>query len=188
MALIIILEQLNWIFNFVIRKIVRFIFCVPYVRKFQSISIKYLITWWVPLLFLMLPSLLSTFIQFWELFFLNPRSCKNIAKLYPQIEFEQMIVDNTTMQLVSNPDQFDVMVMPNLYGNIISNLAAGLVGNKILQSLSVFLKKYKLINIIGGAGLVSGASFSSSAAVFEPGARHTFDEAVGRFHIFQLIT
>merc|ERR1719273_2296347 len=63
------------------------------------------------------------------------------------------------MQLVSNPDQFDVMVMPNLYGNIISNLAAGLVG---------------------GAGLVSGASFSSSAAVFEPGARHTFDEAVGK--------
>ena len=51
-----------------------------------------------------------------------------------------MIVDNTTMQLVSNPDQFDVMVMPNLYGNIISNLAAGLVGNKILKSLSVFLK------------------------------------------------
>ena len=39
-----------------------------------------------------------------------------------------MIVDNTTMQLVSNPQQFDVMVMPNLYGNIIDNLAAGLVG------------------------------------------------------------
>ena len=41
-----------------------------------------------------------------------------------------MIVDNTTMQLVSHPQQFDVMVMPNLYGNIIDNLAAGLVGGK----------------------------------------------------------
>merc|ERR1711936_551628 len=87
------------------------------------------------------------------------KSCEEISKLYPQIEFEQMIVDNATMQLVSNPQQFDVMVMPNLYGNIISNLGAGLVG---------------------GAGLVSGASFSSDAAVFEPGARHTFDEAVGK--------
>ena len=50
-----------------------------------------------------------------------------------------MIVDNTTMQLVSNPQQFDVMVMPNLYGNIIDNLAVGLVG---------------------GAGMVGGASYS----------------------------
>merc|ERR1712156_868267 len=87
------------------------------------------------------------------------KSCEEISKLYPQIKFEQMIVDNATMQLVSNPQQFDVMVMPNLYGNIISNLGAGLVG---------------------GAGLVSGASFSQDVAVFEPGARHTFDEAVGK--------
>merc|ERR550532_2528346 len=87
------------------------------------------------------------------------RSCQEIAKLYPNIELETMIVDNTTMQLVSNPQQFDVMVMPNLYGNIITNVAAGLVG---------------------GAGLVAGASFSSNVAIFEPGARHTFDEATGK--------
>jgi len=87
------------------------------------------------------------------------RSCQEIAKLYPKITFESMIVDNTTMQLTSNPQQFDVMVMPNLYGNIIDNLAAGLVG---------------------GAGLVAGASYSSDLAVFEPGARHTFDSAVGK--------
>ena len=48
-----------------------------------------------------------------------------MSKLYPKIEFDQMIIDNTCMQLVSRPDQFDVMVMPNLYGNIIDNLAAG---------------------------------------------------------------
>ena len=47
----------------------------------------------------------------------------------------QILVDNTTMQLVSRPDQFDVMVMPNLYGNIIDNLAAGL-GAKYLVSFS----------------------------------------------------
>jgi len=87
------------------------------------------------------------------------RSCSDIAKLYPNITFESMIVDNTTMQLASNPQQFDVMVMPNLYGNIIDNLAAGLVG---------------------GAGLVAGASYSADLAVFEPGARHTFDSAVGK--------
>jgi len=56
------------------------------------------------------------------------KCCKEVAQLYPNIEFEQMIVDNTTMQLVSKPQQFDVMVMPNLYGNIIDNLAVGLVG------------------------------------------------------------
>lgn len=48
-----------------------------------------------------------------------------------------MIVDNTTMQLVSNPQQFDVMVMPNLYGNIIDNLAAGLVGGMLVITIAM---------------------------------------------------
>lgn len=75
------------------------------------------------------------------------RSCEAMAKLYPRIHFEKMIVDNTTMQLVSNPHQFDVMVTPNLYGNIIDNIASGLVG---------------------GAGVVSGASYSAEHVVYEP--------------------
>lgn len=87
------------------------------------------------------------------------RSCEEIAKLYPRIEFERMIVDNCTMQMVSKPQQFDVMVTPNLYGNIVDNLASGLVG---------------------GAGVVAGASYSADCVVFEPGARHTFSEAVGK--------
>ncbi|XP_077283975.1 isocitrate dehydrogenase [NAD] subunit beta, mitochondrial isoform X1 [Arctopsyche grandis] len=87
------------------------------------------------------------------------KSCEDMAKMYPKIEFEKMIVDNCTMQMVSNPHQFDVMVTPNLYGNIIDNLASGLVG---------------------GAGVVAGASFSARCVVFEPGARHTFSEAVGK--------
>lgn len=69
-----------------------------------------------------------------------------IAKLYPRIEFEKMIVDNCTMQMVAQPGQFDVMVTPNLYGNIVDNLASGLVG---------------------GAGVVAGASYSAECAVFE---------------------
>ncbi|VDN58655.1 unnamed protein product [Dracunculus medinensis] len=87
------------------------------------------------------------------------RSCKEMSALYPRIEFESMIIDNCCMQLVSRPEQFDVMVMPNLYGNIVDNLAAGL---------------------IGGAGVVSGQSIGSDAVIFEPGARHSYQEALGR--------
>ncbi len=89
--------------------------------------------------------------------FLN--SCRQISTLYPKIQFESMIVDNCCMQLASNPHQFDVLVTPNLYGNIVDNLAAGLVG---------------------GAGVVPGESYSTEFAIFEPGARHTFSQAVGR--------
>ena len=49
------------------------------------------------------------------------RVCGEVAKDYPQIQYDDIIVDNCTMQLVSRPEQFDVMVTPNLYGNIISN-------------------------------------------------------------------
>jgi len=87
------------------------------------------------------------------------RCCEEVAALYPKILFEQMIIDNCTMQMVSNPHQFDVMVMPNLYGDIIDNLASGLVG---------------------GAGVVAGASYSENAVVYETGASHTFAEAVGK--------
>lgn len=82
-----------------------------------------------------------------------------MAKLYPKIQFEQMIIDNCCMQLVSNPEQFDVMVMPNLYGNIIDNLSAGLVG---------------------GAGVVTGQSLGKDYVIFEPGSRHSWAEAFGR--------
>ncbi|KAK9515211.1 hypothetical protein VZT92_025875 [Zoarces viviparus] len=78
--------------------------------------------------------------------------CKEVASGYPEITFDSMIVDNTTMQLVSRPQQFDVMVMPNLYGNIVSNVCAGLVG---------------------GPGLVPGANYGEDYAVFETGTRNT---------------
>ncbi|UYV60216.1 IDH3B, partial [Cordylochernes scorpioides] len=87
------------------------------------------------------------------------RTCEEVSKLYPHVQFESMIIDNTCMQLVSNPQQFDVMVMPNLYGSIVDNLAAGLVG---------------------GAGVVPGCSYSANCVIYEPGARHSFSEAVGK--------
>lgn len=79
--------------------------------------------------------------------------------MYPNIKFESMIIDNCCMQLVSRPEQFDVMVMPNLYGNIVGNLGAGLVG---------------------GAGVVASRSIGSDAVIFEPGARHAYEQAFGK--------
>ncbi|KAE9550355.1 hypothetical protein FO519_006438 [Halicephalobus sp. NKZ332] len=88
--------------------------------------------------------------------------CREMAqKDYPQIQFESMIVDNASMQLVSRPQQFNngVMLMPNLYGNIISNIACGLVG---------------------GPGLVSGMNIGEKYAVFETGTRNTGTSLAGK--------
>ncbi|MBS0487105.1 MAG: isocitrate dehydrogenase, partial [Proteobacteria bacterium] len=71
---------------------------------------------------------------------------REIAKDYPQIAFNEMIVDNTCMQLVMKPEQFDVIVTTNLFGDIISDLCAGLVG---------------------GLGLAPGANIGTDAAIFE---------------------
>jgi len=72
---------------------------------------------------------------------------REVATRYPDIEFEDKIVDNMCMQLVQKPELYDVLVLPNLYGDIISDLAAGL---------------------IGGLGLAPGANIGDEYAVFEP--------------------
>jgi isocitrate dehydrogenase (NAD+) len=74
------------------------------------------------------------------------RCCREVAREYPQIEYKELIVDNAAMQMVLRPEIFDVLVMPNLYGDIVSDLAAGLVG---------------------GLGLVPGANLGDQCAVFE---------------------
>ena len=71
---------------------------------------------------------------------------REVAKEYPDIEFEDRIVDNMCMQLVQKPELYDVMVLPNLYGDIISDLCAGLVG---------------------GLGVAPGANIGEAGAVFE---------------------
>lgn len=72
---------------------------------------------------------------------------REVAKEYPQIEYKEILVDNLCMQLVQKPEQFDVLVLPNLYGDIVSDLCAGL---------------------IGGLGVAQGANIGLEAAVFEP--------------------
>jgi isocitrate dehydrogenase (NAD+) len=72
---------------------------------------------------------------------------REVAKGYPEIEFEDRIIDNMCMQLVQKPELYDVLVLPNLYGDIVSDLAAGLVG---------------------GLGLAPGANMGDEMAVFEP--------------------
>ncbi len=72
---------------------------------------------------------------------------RNVSKNYPDIEYKEILVDNLCMQLVQNPQKFDVLVLPNLYGDIVSDLTAGL---------------------IGGLGVAQGANIGTDCAVFEP--------------------
>src|ERR1700691_3733808 len=74
------------------------------------------------------------------------RCCREVAARFPHVEYKELIVDNASMQLVMRPEQFDVLLLPNLYGDIVSDLAAGLVG---------------------GLGIVPGANMGESHAVFE---------------------
>ncbi len=74
------------------------------------------------------------------------RCCREVAKEHPEIQYKELIVDNASMQLVLRPETFDILLLPNLYGDIVSDLAAGLVG---------------------GLGIVPGANMGESHAVFE---------------------
>ena len=74
------------------------------------------------------------------------KCCREVAAQYSEIQYTELIVDNACMQLVMRPESFDVLVLPNLYGDIISDLAAGLVG---------------------GLGIVPGANLGDETAIFE---------------------
>ncbi len=74
-------------------------------------------------------------------------TAREIAKEYPDIEFEDVIIDTLCMRLVRNPSRYDVLVLPNLNGDLVSDLCAGLVG---------------------GLGVAPGANIGNDAAVFEP--------------------
>jgi isocitrate dehydrogenase (NAD+) len=74
------------------------------------------------------------------------RCCREVAEKNPHVTYKELIVDNASMQLVMRPETFDILLLPNLYGDIVSDLAAGLVG---------------------GLGVVPGANMGDSMAVFE---------------------
>ncbi|EEZ99075.1 putative isocitrate dehydrogenase [NAD] subunit alpha, mitochondrial-like Protein [Tribolium castaneum] len=80
------------------------------------------------------------------------QTARKVAKDYPDIQHNDIIVDNCCMQLVTRPQQFEVLLTPNLYGNIVANVICGL---------------------IGGPGLVSGRNYGAHYAVFEPGTRNS---------------
>jgi isocitrate dehydrogenase (NAD+) len=73
-------------------------------------------------------------------------TAREVAESYPDVEFEDRIVDNLTNQLVSRPEEYDVVVLPNLYGDIVSDLCAGM---------------------IGGLGMAPGGNIGEDCAVFE---------------------
>lgn len=72
--------------------------------------------------------------------------CRKVAKDFPEIQYDELIVDNACMQLVTDPTRYDVLLSENLYGDILSDLCAGLVG---------------------GLGFAPGANFGEQAAIFE---------------------
>jgi isocitrate dehydrogenase (NAD+) len=74
------------------------------------------------------------------------KCCREVAAGYPEVQYNELIVDNACMQLVMRPETFDILVLPNLYGDIISDLTAGLVG---------------------GLGIVPGANIGDHHAIFE---------------------
>jgi isocitrate dehydrogenase (NAD+) len=75
------------------------------------------------------------------------RVAREVAEENPDLEFDDRIVDNMCMQLVQRPEEYDVLVLPNLYGDVLSDLCAGM---------------------IGGLGVAPGANYGEHAAVFEP--------------------
>lgn len=75
------------------------------------------------------------------------QAARRVAESFPQLEYDECLVDNMCMQLVQNPEIYDVLVLPNMYGDIISDLTAGL---------------------IGGLGVAPGANIGKEIAVFEP--------------------
>jgi isocitrate dehydrogenase (NAD+) len=75
------------------------------------------------------------------------RVAREVAAENPDIAFDDRIVDNMTMQLVQRPEEYDVLVCPNLYGDVVSDLCAGM---------------------IGGLGVAPGANFGEGIAIFEP--------------------
>ncbi len=95
---------------------------------------------------------------------------REVAKDYPDIEADDILIDNACMQLVSKPEQFDVMVLPNLYGDIVSDLAAGLVGGlgvapggNIGRDRAVFEAVHGSAPDIAGKGVANPTALLSSA-------------------------
>jgi len=118
------------------------------------------------------------------------RCTREVAREYPEIEYKELIVDNASMQLVLRPEQFDILLMPNLYGDIVSDLAAGLVGGlgivpgaNIGEEYAVFEAVHGSAPDIAGKGLANPTALMQSAAMMleylgEPAASRQLQSAI----------
>jgi len=118
------------------------------------------------------------------------RCCREVAADYPEIAYNELIVDNASMQLVMRPETFDVLILPNLYGDIVSDLAAGLVGGlgvvpgaNMGEDHAVFEAVHGSAPDIAGQGVANPTALMSSAILMlrylgEPAAADRFQEAL----------
>ncbi len=116
--------------------------------------------------------------------------CREVSKDYPEIEYKELIVDNAAMQLVMRPEVFDALLMPNLYGDIVSDLVAGLVGGlgivpgaNLGEHTAVFEAVHGSAPDIAGQGVANPTALMQSAALMlshlgEAGAAHRLQAAI----------
>lgn len=87
------------------------------------------------------------------------RTIQNVAASFPEIQVDDINIDACCLKLVENPYRFDVLLMPNLYGTVVTNIACGLAG---------------------GTGLYSGSNYGEGLAVFESATRHIAKDLAGQ--------
>ena len=96
---------------------------------------------------------------------------RRIARSYPEIQYEESIVDSTAMKLVMNPEKFDVLVMENLFGDIISDLTSGLIGGLGLAPSANIGEKYAVFEAVhGSAPDIAGKNISNPTALLLSGS------------------
>jgi isocitrate dehydrogenase (NAD+) len=100
------------------------------------------------------------------------KSIRTVAEKFPEIEYKEMIVDNACLQIVMKPEQFDILLLPNLYGDVMSDLAAGLVGGlgvvpsgNIGESCAIFEAVHGTAPDIAGKGLANPTALLMSAGL-----------------------
>ncbi len=99
------------------------------------------------------------------------RCCREVAREYPDIEYKELIVDNAAMQLVMRPETFDLLLMPNLYGDIMSDLAAGLVGGLGIVPGSNMGEKHAVFEAVhGSAPDIAGKGIANPTAIMQSAA------------------
>jgi isocitrate dehydrogenase (NAD+) len=110
--------------------------------------------------------------------------CRKVSEDYKDIEYKELIIDNACMQMVLDPHQFDMLVLTNLYGDIMSDLAAGLVGGlgvvpsgNIGESVAVFESVHGTAPDIAGKGIANPTALLMSAIMM---LRHVNEDAAAK--------